>query len=146
MNEKPLVLIADDEDQIRDVVKMKLESEGFEVAEASNGQEAIDKIKDLKPTIVILDVVMPGMDGVETLLKLKESPLTSKTKIFMFTGKGDPRADIVEVNRRFAQESGAVDFIRKEVDLDELAKRLKKTIEDLKQEEEFQKNKEKLAQ
>lgn len=146
MNEKPLVLIADDEDQIRDVVKMKLESEGFEVAEASNGQEAIDKIKDLKPIIVILDVVMPGMDGVETLLKLKESPLTSKTKIFMFTGKGDPRADIVEVNRRFAQESGAVDFIRKEVDLDELTKRLKKTIEDLKQEEEFQKNKEKLAQ
>jgi len=128
MSEKPFVLIADDETDIRDVVKMKLEASGFKVEEAADGEEAVQKAKELVPDLIILDVVMPKMDGVSALFKLKEDEKTKNIKVFLFTGKGDPRPDIVDVNKKFALESGAVDFIRKEVDLDELVKILKGSL------------------
>ncbi len=128
MKEKPLILIADDETDIRDVIKMKLEASGFKVEEAANGEEAVQKAKELAPDLIILDVVMPKMDGVSALFKLKEDEKTKNIKVFLFTGKGDPRPDIVDVNKKFALESGAVDFIRKEVDLDELVQILKKAL------------------
>ena len=128
MKEKPLILIADDETDIRDVVKMKLEASGFKVEGAANGEEAVQKAKELVPDLIILDVVMPKMDGVSALFKLKEDEKTKNIKVFLFTGKGDPRPDIVDVNKKFALESGAVDFIRKEVDLDELVQILKKAL------------------
>ena len=128
MKEKPLILIADDETDIRDVVKMKLEASGFEVAEAADGEEALKKAQELSPDIIILDVVMPKLDGVSALFKLKEDEKTKSIKVFLFTGKGDPRPDIVDVNKKFALESGAVDFIRKEIDLGELVAILKKAL------------------
>ena len=128
MKEKPLILIADDETDIRDVVKMKLEASGFKVEGAANGEEAVQKAKELAPDLIILDVVMPKMDGVSALFKLKEDEKTKNIKVFLFTGKGDPRPDIVDVNKKFALESGAVDFIRKEIDLNELVQVLKKAL------------------
>ncbi len=128
MKEKPLILIADDETDIRDVVKMKLEASGFKVEGAADGEEAVQKAKELVPDLIILDVVMPKMDGVSALFKLKEDEKTKGIKVFLFTGKGDPRPDIVEVNKKFALESGAVGFIRKEVDLDELVVKLNEAI------------------
>lgn len=133
MREKPLILIIDDEFEIREIVKTKLEASGFEIKEASQGIEGIKLARELKPDIILLDVVMPEMDGIEALLNLKSNEDTKNIKIFMFTGKGDPRPDIVEINRKFAMESGAVDFIRKEIELNELAAKLQKTITELRQ-------------
>jgi len=82
------------------------------------------------------------MDGVETLLKIKEYEYDKGSKIFLFTSKGDPRPEIVSLNRQFARESGAVDFIRKEIDLNELVAKLQKAIQELKEEEKYQKIKE----
>ncbi|MDP3015426.1 MAG: response regulator [bacterium] len=144
MREKPLILITDDEPNIREIVKIKLEANGFEVKEAENGVEGFRIARELKPDIMLLDIVMPGMDGIEILLKLKENEKTKKIKVFLFTGEGDPRLDIVQVNRRFAMESGAVDFIRKEIDLNELVSKLQKTIQELKNEEEYRKKREEL--
>ena len=128
MKDKPLILIADDEPEIRGVVKIKLEASGFKVEEAGDGEEAVEKAKKFTPDIIILDVVMPKLDGVSALFKLKEDEKTKGIKVFLFTGKGDPRPDIVDVNKKFALESGAVDFIRKEVDLNELVQVLKKSL------------------
>jgi len=128
MKDKPLILIADDETDIRDVVKMKLEASGFKVEGAADGEEAVQKARELIPDLIILDVVMPKMDGVSVLFKLKEDEKTKGIKVFLFTGKGDPRPDIVDVNKKFALESGAVGFIRKEVDLDELVAKLNEAI------------------
>jgi len=139
MRKKPLILITDDEPNIREIVKTKLEASGFEVRETGNGIEGFKLAKELKPEIMLLDVVMPERDGIETLFKLKGDEDAKRIKVFLFTGKGDPRADIVELNRQFARESGAVDFIRKEIDLDELAAKLWKTIQELKDEEEYKK-------
>jgi len=128
MKDKPLILIADDETDIREVIKIKLEASGFRVEGAADGEEVVQKAKELIPDLIILDVVMPKMDGVSALFKLKEDEKTKGIKVFLFTGKGDPRPDIVEVNKKFALESGAVDFIRKEIDLDELVQVLKKAL------------------
>lgn len=144
MRENPLVLIVDDDADIRGIVKIKLEASGFEVKEAADGAEGFKFAKELKPEIILLDIVMPGMDGVETLFKLKEEDGTRGIKVFLFTGKGDPRTDIVELNRRFARESGAVDFIRKEIDLDELTAKLQKAVQEIKDEEARKKQREEL--
>lgn len=144
MRENPLVLIVDDDADIRGIVKIKLEVSGFEVKEAADGAEGFKFAKELKPEIILLDIVMPGMDGVETLFKLKEENDTRGIKVFLFTGKGDPRTDIVELNRRFARESGAVDFIRKEIDLDELAAKLQKAVQEIKDEEARKRQREEL--
>jgi two-component system alkaline phosphatase synthesis response regulator PhoP len=133
MANKPLILIIDDEKDIRDIVKMKLEANGFEVKEAADGNSGLELVRGLKPDIILLDVVMPKMDGVAVLLKLKSDERTRNIRIYLFTGKGDPRPEIVEINRRFAKESGAVDFIRKEIDLDELVAKLQNTIREIKQ-------------
>lgn len=136
-----MVLIADDEQGIREIVKMKLEASGFEVREAADGEKAINLAREIKPDIILLDIVMPGIDGIKTFLDLKSDDRTKRIKIFLFTGKGDPRPEIVEINRRFAKESGAVDFIRKEINLDDLAAKLRKIIEDIKAEKEHKNKK-----
>lgn len=142
MRDKPLILIVDDELEIREVVKTKLEASGFEIKEAPRGAEGIKLAQELKPDIILLDIIMPDMDGVEVLFKLKSNQNTKDIKIFMFTGKGDPRPEIVEVNRKFALESGAVDFIRKEIELSDLVAKLRKTIAELGEEKSLKKKKE----
>jgi len=129
-----LILIVDDEEQIREILKIKMQASGFDVAEAADGESAVSLARELKPDIFILDVVMPKMDGVEALFKIKTDPTIRNTKVFLFTGKGDPREKVVEVNKKFAQESGAVDFIRKEINLNELVEKLRKTYEEIKKE------------
>ncbi len=119
-----MVLIIDDEQDIREVIRLKLEASGFDVREAVNGKEGIEMAKTAKPDIILLDVVMPVMDGGEALLKLQTDPETRRIKIFMFTGKGDPRPQTISVDKKFAQESGAVDFLRKEIDLNNLVRKL----------------------
>lgn len=132
MRGKPLILIIDDEKDIREIVRTKLESAGFEVADAESGRKGIALAKELKPDVILLDITMPEMDGGDVLYKLKGDEQTKNIKIFLFTGKGDARPEIVELNRKFARESGAVDFIRKEIDLNELVMKLRKAVEEIK--------------
>lgn len=127
-----MVLIIDDEDDIRDIVRVKLESKGFQVEDAPNGLIGLEKATKSIPDIILLDVVMPEMDGVTVFFKLQENPATKGIKTLFFTGKGDPQSIIVAANRRFAQQSGAFDFVRKEIDLDELAKKLTSIWEGIK--------------
>ncbi len=135
MDKKPLILIIDDEADLRDIIKMKLETKGFEVKAAESEIDGINLAREFKPDIILLDLVMPLMNGVEVLAKIKEDPQTKNIKVFLFTGKGDPRPDILEASKKLAIERGAIDFIRKEIDLDELVIRLKRAIEEAKSKE-----------
>ncbi len=128
MDKKPLVLIIDDEEDIRTMVKLKLQANGFDVREAGDGIEGFDLAKETKPNLILLDLVMPTLNGVETLSRLKTEDSTKDIKVFLFTGKGDPRPDINEASKQFAIQNGAVDFIRKETDLNEIVNILKKAI------------------
>ena len=83
------ILIVDDEPRIRDFVRMNLELEHYQVIEASNGQEALDALREHLPDLVVLDVKMPEMDGFETLRAIRE---VSTVPVIMLTVRQDERA------------------------------------------------------
>lgn len=123
---KPLIiLIVDDEDQILTIYRTKLEQEGFRVVTAKNGLQAIEAARNEKPDLVIMDVKMPVMDGVEAALKLKEDPATKGVKIVFLSAFGDIDK---EVDRKVAKEIGALDFIKKGISLNELVSEVRKHI------------------
>ena len=101
---KRRVLLVDDEPRIVDSVRMNLELDGFEVSEANNGREALDKLRRVMVDLVVLDVMMPEMDGFETLRELRRF---SSVPVIMLTVKADER----DVARGL--ELGADDYVAK---------------------------------
>jgi len=82
------ILVVDDEMHIIRIVKYKLESAGYEVLSALNGEEALKVAREQKPELVFLDIMMPGINGYEVCSKLKEDPQTRDIIIIMLTAKG----------------------------------------------------------
>lgn len=129
LEDKPaMILIADDSEDMRDILSTKLSASGFGVQTAGNGREAIEKIKELKPDLVILDVHMPEMDGVEALLKIQENAELKKTRCVFFTSYGDDRHK-TGIDEKVAKEIGAVDYIRKTDDLDSIVTKIREILE-----------------
>jgi two-component system nitrogen regulation response regulator NtrX len=102
---KPRILVVDDEEPIRKTLRMALEYEGYDVSEASSGQEAIALIEREPADLVFLDIKMPGMDGLEVLEKLSERP--SAPLVIMVSGHGSVQTAVQ------ATKLGAFDFIEK---------------------------------
>ncbi len=117
--EDRLILVVDDEPRMVKFVRMNLELEGYRVAEAGDGLEALDKVRDELPDLVILDVMMPGMDGFETLKRIRE---VSTVPVIMLTVKGE------EDDRIRGLELGADDYITKPFSPRELASRIKAVL------------------
>ena len=86
------IMIVDDEENIRFLYKEELEEEGFMVELAENGQEALDKLSLFKPDLITLDIKMPGMDGIETLKRIRESE--RHLPIIMCSAYGEYRQDL----------------------------------------------------
>lgn len=84
------VLICDDETSLRRVLKDRLQAEGFEVEEAGDGEEAIEKLKSFKPDLMLLDFVMPKKDGVEVLTEMRKNNSIKDTQVIMLTNLSDP--------------------------------------------------------
>ena len=114
------VLVVDDERQIRDLLGEFLEQEGYEVFLASAGEEAIELAEREIPHAILLDVKMPGIDGIEVCKRLKAEPKTQFIPVIMITGYVD--------NKMVAIESGADDFVNKPIYLAELAVRVKSIL------------------
>jgi two-component system KDP operon response regulator KdpE len=114
-----LILVVDDESRMIRFVRMNLELEGFQVAGASNGMEALEKVRDELPELVVLDVMMPEMDGFETLERLRE---ISTVPVIMLTVKGD------EEDRIRGLELGADDYVTKPFSPRELASRIRAVL------------------
>ncbi|MBV9864905.1 MAG: response regulator [Abitibacteriaceae bacterium] len=81
------ILAVDDEKHIVRLVQINLEREGYEVVTASNGREALEKVAAEKPDLLVMDVMMPEMDGFEALKKLKEDAATADIPVIMLTAK-----------------------------------------------------------
>lgn len=81
------ILAVDDEKHIVRLVQITLEKEGFELVTAFNGREALEKVASEKPDLVVMDVMMPEMDGLEALAKMKTDPATAKIPVIMLTAK-----------------------------------------------------------
>jgi len=113
------VLLVDDEDQLRRVMKDLLEREGYRVAEAANGIEALDQVDRHAPDIIVLDLNLPGLDGYGVLSHLRSRPATSKIPVVILTARGD------EDNEVRVLELGADDFLSKPFRARALSARLK---------------------
>jgi two-component system KDP operon response regulator KdpE len=114
-----LILVVDDEPRMIQFIRMNLELEGYRVIQASNGLEALDRVRDELPNLVILDVMMPDLDGFETLRILRE---TSEVPVIMLTVKSE-EDDIVR-----GLKLGADDYITKPFSPRELSSRVEAVL------------------
>jgi putative two-component system response regulator len=115
---RPTVLVVDDEPGVVEVMGEILSRHGFEVASASDGVEGLDRAQELAPDLILLDVSMPRMNGLEACRRLKEGDGTRAIPVVMFTGCSDRNSRIE------ALEAGASDFLGKPVDGTELLVRV----------------------
>jgi len=81
------ILVIDDEAQLTEMVQMRLEAAGYEVVIASNGQEGLEKAKNIEPDLILCDVMMPKMDGYKVCGLLKNDPRYSKIPLILFTAR-----------------------------------------------------------
>lgn len=119
---KKRILIVDDDPDVLDVLQLTLPEEEYEVAEAHDGQEALEKVYERPPDLIILDYIMPKMNGREVCQKLKKDVLLRHMPIIMLTGKGDVK-DKVE-----GLDAGADDYIVKPFEPEELLARIRMTL------------------
>lgn len=125
---KQTILIIDDNKDFLEIFSMKLTQAGFEVTTAVGGEEGFNKAKQLKPDLVLLDVEMPVMNGVETLAKLKADGDTSQLKVIFLTNYGEPQKETTWIDEKFAREAGALDYIKKSEDLATVVDEVKKAF------------------
>jgi len=116
---QPVILIADDDEMQRFLMREALEAEGFYIELVADGEAALQRTETLKPDVVLLDVVMPGMDGYMVCAALRASPLGEQMSIVMVTGQDD----LDSVAR--AYDAGATDFIAKPLNLTLLRHRIR---------------------
>lgn len=113
------ILVVDDDPDIRDVLKITLEGDGYHIVEAQDGVQALERIERDSPHLVILDVVMPGMDGHQVCQRLKENLLLRHLPVIMLTGKGELQDKVKGMDR------GADDYLVKPFEPEELLARVR---------------------
>jgi excisionase family DNA binding protein len=116
----PLVLVVDDDPSLREFVRLNLELEGYSVREAGSAEEALSAIDDQAPALVLLDVVMPGVDGWQMLQRMQER--YGSIPVIMFSGKVD------ESTPGDAERRGARGFVGKPFDPQQLIERAKALV------------------
>ncbi|MDM8537019.1 response regulator [Desulfobacterales bacterium HSG17] len=119
MNEKYRILIVDDEQGSRDILKGLLFNENYDLFFADNGPDALKKAEELMPDLILLDVMMPDMNGFEVCRCLRNTPILSDIHVFMVTVLDDKKTRMMGI------EAGADDFISKPVDKIELRTRVR---------------------
>ncbi|MST04464.1 MAG: response regulator [Candidatus Pacebacteria bacterium] len=128
MRNPPLILLVDDEPNFRDVLEIKLKNAGYQTTTAQNGEEGIAKAKELIPDLILMDIKMPKMDGLQALDNLQNDVATKNIKIVMLTAFGDPQSEIYENHKRFAKEIGATSYLLKSQDIDYIVNKVKDII------------------
>ncbi len=111
---EPLVLLVDDEPNIRETVSFILEMEGYRVATAEDGNEALEKARRLRPPVMLLDAMLPRRDGFDVCRTIKADPELSAIKVVMLTALGQ------KSDRERALEAGADFYVTKPFEEDEL--------------------------
>ena len=119
---KKYILIVDDDPDILDVLRLTIPEEEYEVVEARDGQQALDKIYERPPDLIILDYIIPKINGQEVCQKLKKDILLRHLPVIMLTGKGDVKDKVKGL------DSGADDYIVKPFEPEELLARIRMTL------------------
>ena len=118
----PLVLIVDDDERLREYVRVNLEAEGYEVREAGSAEEGLEALGERSPDLILLDVMMPQVDGWETLRRIQEHTGVGAIPVIMFSGKVDERSAAE------AEQRGVQSFIGKPFDPRDLIESTKQQL------------------
>lgn len=127
---KPKILVVDDEPEAVELVEFNLKQAGFEVATAADGAEALERARTAKPGLIVLDVMLPELDGLEVCKILRRDPITAAIPIIMLTARA------AEVDRVVGLELGADDYLTKPFSPRELVLRIRKILERVRMEPE----------
>jgi two-component system alkaline phosphatase synthesis response regulator PhoP len=119
---KGKILVVDDEAYILQILEFSLGAEGFEVVTATNGEIAVEKAVQGQPDLIVLDVMMPVLDGYETCRRLKRQAETKNIPVILLTAKGR------EADKRLGFEVGAADYIVKPFSPSRLISRIEEII------------------
>jgi CheY-like chemotaxis protein len=117
------ILIVDDDEQNRSLLRDPLEARDFEIVEAENGEQALQRVAERLPDAILLDVMMPGMDGFEVCRRLKKDPRTAPIPVLIVTALSERKERMVGI------AAGANDFLNKPVDLQDLILRVRNAVQ-----------------
>jgi adenylate cyclase len=122
MNKPPRILIVDDNETNRDILMTRLQSHGYELAQAADGEEALAAAKSLLPDLILLDVMMPKLDGIEVCRRLKTDSAMPFTPIILVTAKSDTKDIVAGLN------AGADEYLTKPIDQAALVARVNSVL------------------
>ncbi len=128
MSNKQFILVVDDDPDLVESVSMKLESENFRIAKAYDGVEAWDRIKEEKPDLILLDVMMPKKNGYELCDEIKKDAKYKDLIVVLLTAVGDAVTSTSYTHNE-GKTTMADDFIPKPIDLDKLVEIVKENLE-----------------
>lgn len=116
---KPKILVVDDEPDVVELIEFNLRAAGYDVVSAEDGTSALKKAKEAAPDLIVLDVMLPELDGTEVCKQLRRDPATARTPIIMLTAKAG------EIDRVLGLELGADDYVTKPFSPRELVLRVR---------------------
>jgi DNA-binding response OmpR family regulator len=119
----PAVLVADDDEDILLLVTARLERDGYEIVQARNGTEALAAARELRPALAVLDVGMPGLDGLEVLEAIRADPELHEMRVLLLTAKAQ------ESDVRRGYEAGGDAYMKKPFSPAELAAKVRELLE-----------------
>ena len=119
MNSPPRILVADDNETNRDILATRLEANGFEVLHAADGEQALALMREQRPDLILLDIMMPKLDGIEVCKRIKANAALPFTPIVLVTAKADS-GDVIE-----GLDAGADEYLTKPIDQKALVARVK---------------------
>ena len=119
------ILVVDDDPNSLDIVRTYLEARGYSVTTATNGKDALSKLETVRPKLILLDVMMPGMDGWEVARVVKNHPDFGSCRVVMLTARSD------FMDKQEGLRAGADDYIVKPVRLEDLGTRVEQNLEAL---------------
>ena len=129
MHNLPLILIVDNEKDFLDIMTTKLEAAGFATASAQGGDECLKKTRELNPDLILLDVVMPKVDGITTINNLKGDQELKNIKVVLLSSFASSEPDQYQKERERAIKAGAIDFFVKTDDLNKIAEKIKELFQ-----------------
>lgn len=126
---KSTILIVDDERDILDLIEYNLKKEGFVVVTAEDGEEGIMRARQVKPDLVLLDIMMPKMDGLEVIDMMRQDPALKDIPVIFLTARSDEKTEVKGLDR------GADDFLTKPISTTKLVSRIKAVLRRYSEEE-----------
>jgi CheY-like chemotaxis protein len=125
---QPLLLVVDDDPEIRSILSVKLEKSGMRVILSENGQDAIDKARQERPNLIVMDVRMPVMSGTEAVSIIKSDPQLKGIKVVFLSNFGEEEEINSWLDQKYARDLGAMDYMKKTDDLDAIVKKIKELL------------------